>query len=420
MQFPDADRGPRPDVRPAVRRGARVHRIGEQARVARASEPVPSCRSTGGATWYRYHRTFRELPPRRARARASPISFRALNERAAAWCEANGAPEAAISHARSGRRHRPPGTAGQQARAPDVLRGRVATVEAWLGWFDDTSSARAATRRSRVLGSLGASSCGAGRATAKRWLGATERSELRGKPVRRQLGRSSPWIAVLRAAMCRDGVERMRADAEIALRDLGASSAWRPAALLLHGVAQLLLGADDQGETRASPMRPRRPSSAGATDVRGRRARRAVAARDGARETTPRPSALAAQARAPCRRGAARRATRRARSPSRRLRGIALRRGDQARREPISRGRTLSRRSSRTRSRGTRCRRASSSDAPISRCSTRRARERGWRPPPRSSAADRASASSEREAGDVARRGDRMRRGAARGCARRP
>ena len=48
--------------------------------------------------------------------------------------------------------------------------------------------------------------------------------------------------------MCRDGVEQMRADAEIALRDLGAASEWRPAALLLRGVAQLLLEEDDRGD----------------------------------------------------------------------------------------------------------------------------------------------------------------------------
>jgi LuxR family maltose regulon positive regulatory protein len=40
----------------------------------------------------------------------------------------------------------------------------------------------------------------------------------------------------------------MRADAEVAVRHLGASSRWRPAALVVCGVAQLLLGEDAKGD----------------------------------------------------------------------------------------------------------------------------------------------------------------------------
>lgn len=41
----------------------------------------------------------------------------------------------------------------------------------------------------------------------------------------------------------------MRADAELALRELGPASRWRPTALFLRGVAHLLLGENDRAET---------------------------------------------------------------------------------------------------------------------------------------------------------------------------
>ena len=58
----------------------------------------------------------------------------------------------------------------------------------------------------------------------------------------------------------------MRADAELALRGLGASSAWRPTALLLHGVAQLLLDEDDRADESLADAAEEAESS-GATDI---------------------------------------------------------------------------------------------------------------------------------------------------------
>jgi LuxR family maltose regulon positive regulatory protein len=48
--------------------------------------------------------------------------------------------------------------------------------------------------------------------------------------------------------MCRDGVERMRSDAEDALIDLPRDSRLRPSALAMHGAAHVLLGDPDQGD----------------------------------------------------------------------------------------------------------------------------------------------------------------------------
>ena len=141
--------------------------------------------------------------------------------------------------------------------------GRVATASAWLDWFDEQR-----LEQYPVVAVLGAwVHLLRGRpAAAKRWLGAAERGEVEGAlpDGSRSL---EPWIAVVRAAMCRDGVEQMRADAEIAVRDLGAASSWRPVALLLLGVAQLLLGEDERGDESLADA-AEVAEAAGATDIR--------------------------------------------------------------------------------------------------------------------------------------------------------
>ena len=55
------------------------------------------------------------------------------------------------------------------------------------------------------------------------------------------------WVATVRALLCRNGVEQMELDAEIAVPGLTAASPWRPASLLLHAVAVLLSG-DPSGQ----------------------------------------------------------------------------------------------------------------------------------------------------------------------------
>jgi LuxR family transcriptional regulator, maltose regulon positive regulatory protein len=57
-----------------------------------------------------------------------------------------------------------------------------------------------------------------------------------------------PWMALLRALLCRDGVDQMRADARAALAGLAAGSPWSATALLLEGVADVLAGEADRAD----------------------------------------------------------------------------------------------------------------------------------------------------------------------------
>ena len=55
-------------------------------------------------------------------------------------------------------------------------------------------------------------------------------------------------LALGRAFMCRDGVERMREDAELTLEQLAPDSPWRAPGLLLEGTAYLLAGQADRAD----------------------------------------------------------------------------------------------------------------------------------------------------------------------------
>jgi LuxR family transcriptional regulator, maltose regulon positive regulatory protein len=53
---------------------------------------------------------------------------------------------------------------------------------------------------------------------------------------------------LLGALLCRNGVERMRADTQAALAELGPASQWRPSAQLLEGIYYLLAGETDRAD----------------------------------------------------------------------------------------------------------------------------------------------------------------------------
>ena len=74
-----------------------------------------------------------------------------------------------------------------------------------------------------------------------------------------------PRLALLRAALCPDGVERMQADAQFAVDSLDLLSPWRAKALLLVGWSQLLRGMDDAADTTLTDAA--RASAAGLTNT---------------------------------------------------------------------------------------------------------------------------------------------------------
>ncbi|HET9507770.1 MAG TPA: LuxR C-terminal-related transcriptional regulator [Gaiellaceae bacterium] len=189
---------------------------------------------------YRCHPLLRDLLGREL-AQNEPELRAVLHRRAADWFESHGDPESALRHAEGA------GDVDRQARIvatialPAYARGRIADVESWLGGFDD------GTRLERypavaVIGCWIHALRGRP-AAAERWLAAAERGA-HAEATRDDGASAGPAIALLRAALCRDGIEQMSSDVERALAGLPPSSPWRPAALVLLGAALLLRGHD--------------------------------------------------------------------------------------------------------------------------------------------------------------------------------
>jgi LuxR family transcriptional regulator, maltose regulon positive regulatory protein len=193
--------------------------------------------------WYRYHHLFGELLLAELERR-EPDLVPVLHARAASWCEANGQPETAIDHAQAA------GDADRVARLvwqlalPTYGAGRVDTARRWFGWFDD----QGLLGRYRSVAVLGAwlQALVGQPAAAERWADAAERGPAAGTLPDGSTGQS--YRALLGALLCRNGVDRMRADTQAALDGLGPASQWRPTAQLLEGICCLLAGQADQAD----------------------------------------------------------------------------------------------------------------------------------------------------------------------------
>jgi LuxR family maltose regulon positive regulatory protein len=200
--------------------------------------------------WYRYHQLFRELLLTELKRR-EPELVGVLQARAAAWHVANRLPEAAIDYAQAA------GDADQVAELvgalaqPTYAAGRADTAQRWLAWFDDQGLIECYPPVA-VLGALVQALVGRPVA-AERWADAAERSAT--APGAGASAQAPPdgstmasYLAMLRGLLSREGVDRLQADARVALAGLSAASPWRATALVLEGVAALLNGQDEQAD----------------------------------------------------------------------------------------------------------------------------------------------------------------------------
>jgi LuxR family transcriptional regulator, maltose regulon positive regulatory protein len=192
--------------------------------------------------WYRYHHLLRDLL-RVELSRHEPDLVPALHDRAVKWFEDNGQPALAIDHAQAA------GDADRAARlAAGLLQrtyaaGRQATAQRWLEWFD----ARGLIERYPYLAVLAAiNEALNGRPTgAERWADAAALGAGAFDGLLPDGSTIEIWIALLEAALCRRGVARMRADAELASDALPPTSPWCGPALFMIAMSELL-GGDEQ------------------------------------------------------------------------------------------------------------------------------------------------------------------------------
>jgi LuxR family maltose regulon positive regulatory protein len=194
--------------------------------------------------WYRYHHLFHELLTAELKRR-EPELVPQLHARAAGWWEANGLPETAIDHAQAA------GDTDRVARLvwklalPAYGTGRVDTTRRWFGWFEDQGLVGRYPQVA-VLGAWLQALVGEPVA-AERWADAAEHGVVAGTLPDGSTTQS--YRAMLRALLCRNGLDRMRADTQAALDELGPGSQWRPTAQLLEGICYLLAGETDRADS---------------------------------------------------------------------------------------------------------------------------------------------------------------------------
>jgi LuxR family maltose regulon positive regulatory protein len=194
--------------------------------------------------WYRYHHLFRDMLLADLE-RAEPGLPVLLRRRAAAWCARTDLPEEALEYAiAAGDVQLAAGLVGQLVQ-PIVPRDRIATVRRWFGWLEEHGGVQGhpilavhASILSVTIGRPG---------DAERWADVVDRWQYH-DPARPEDPAAEAWAAVLRALLCRRGIEQMRADADEAARRFAAAGMATAAIPVAQGIAQVLSGDLDHGD----------------------------------------------------------------------------------------------------------------------------------------------------------------------------
>jgi LuxR family maltose regulon positive regulatory protein len=194
--------------------------------------------------WYRYHHLFREMLCAELERR-EPALIAELHRRAAAWCAQNNLPDWAVDHSAAAGDVDSTAALVAANALPFYRNGRVATLERWFAAFDEPGLL-ARYPAVAVFGTWVHALRGRPDDT-ERWALAVESSDYEG-PMPDGSVSLRPWAALVRALLCRHGVDQMRVDAELALDELSPQSPWLPTAMMIHGVATLLVGEVDESE----------------------------------------------------------------------------------------------------------------------------------------------------------------------------
>jgi LuxR family maltose regulon positive regulatory protein len=212
---------------------------GSAARLARLarSNLFVTRQGSGKAHVYRLHAMLRDTLVAEL-CRRDPGRFDEIALRAADWMESHGELGEAADYAwAAGDRDRFARIA-EEAALPLLQVGQLASIERWIGRLDPdlleehpalaVCGAFVHTLRGRPLEAEALAPVAE--------LAPVETVMPDGTPS------AEPWIAVLRAAMCRGGKDEMRRDSAHALATLAEDSPLRPTALVLLGAGQLLAG----------------------------------------------------------------------------------------------------------------------------------------------------------------------------------
>jgi LuxR family transcriptional regulator, maltose regulon positive regulatory protein len=186
--------------------------------------------------WYRHHHLFRDMLLAELE-RLEPGLMPVLRRRAAGWCLRHDRPEEALEYSIAAGDIEQVGHLVEELWLPTYRQTRITTILRWLRWLEDRNGI-AGRPRLAVSASLLAGLTGRP-AEAERWADVVDHWQ-DGAPSRPDDPAAEGFAAVLRAFLCRRGVERMRADADEAAHKLAAAGIVMPVATFIQGLARVL------------------------------------------------------------------------------------------------------------------------------------------------------------------------------------
>ena len=194
--------------------------------------------------WYRYHHLFRDMLLAEL-ARREPDLMPVLRGRAAGWCARNSLPEEAVEYSIAAGDVDLAARLVEKLAVPAYRQGRTTTAQRWFRWLDDRGGIEQHPMVAVLASMLSAL---AGRPVeAERWAELVDRWQY-GDATRRGDPSTEAQAALLRAILCRRGVEQMRADADEAVHRFAAENIVAPAPALMQGIARVLSGDLDGGD----------------------------------------------------------------------------------------------------------------------------------------------------------------------------
>jgi LuxR family maltose regulon positive regulatory protein len=192
--------------------------------------------------WYRYHHLFRDMLLADL-DRLEPDLTPVLRRRAAAWYLRNGLPEEALEYSMAARDVDQAAHLVGKLVLPYYRQGRITTLQRWFWWLDDKGGIDGHPRLAVEAAFLAQDT---GRPVeAERWADVVDRWQYQ-DAARRADPVVETLAAVLRASLCRHGVEQMRADADEAVRRFAARGMVSPLAAFMQGIVRVLDG-DPEG-----------------------------------------------------------------------------------------------------------------------------------------------------------------------------
>jgi len=186
--------------------------------------------------WYRCHTLVREVLRAELQTREGD-SADVLSDRASCWFEQNGDIDRAIGHAVASAQTKRGGELLWLHAQTYLMGGRDPRVRRWLSGFGE---AQVADSPQLALCAAFNELLSANVAAAERWAAAAS-SAIAAQPA--EVGQAlQGGVALVKAAIGRDGVERMARNASQAASLIGPHGPLRPCCLLVQGVADHLSG----------------------------------------------------------------------------------------------------------------------------------------------------------------------------------